>query len=56
MATQPVSVQDLYPSARRLFETPERPRARRISLVWLLAGAVAALLGQRLLSWLDHNV
>jgi hypothetical protein len=57
MATRTASAEELYPSARELFrpEAP-RPRPRRPALAWLVAGALAAVLGRRLLHWLDRNL
>jgi hypothetical protein len=59
MVTTTVSGEELYPSARNLFrpaQKPLDPRPRRIALAWLLAGMLAAVLGRRLLTWIDRNV
>jgi len=58
MKTERVSAQDLYPSAGALFrpEPGGKPRARGLALAWILAGALAALVGRRLLAWLDRNI
>lgn len=59
MATERVSVRDLYPSASELFEPARDPvpgAPRRRALVWLLAGALTAIVGRRLLSWADRNL
>lgn len=59
MVTTTVSGEELYPSARSLFRPAQKapdPLARRIALAWLLAGMLAAVLGRRILSWIDHNV
>jgi len=51
------SARELYPSAGALFRPePVKKRARRSTLVWLLAGALAALLGRRVLAWFDRNI
>lgn len=53
-----VTGEDLYPSARGLFrpgrETLDQQPHR--TLAWLLAGVIAAVLGRRLLYWIDRNV
>lgn len=59
MATEKVSVRDLYPSASELFQPARRPTPpdrRRLALAWLLAGALAALVGRRILTWMDRNI
>ena len=59
MVTEKVSAQDLYPSASELFrpaEEAKHPRSRRLALTWLLAGALAALVGRRILAWIDRNI
>ena len=59
MTTEKVSVQDLYPSASELFRPADEarsPRSRRLALTWLLAGALAALAGRRILAWIDRNL
>ncbi|MGH2398814.1 MAG: hypothetical protein ACRDF6_03135 [bacterium] len=59
MVRTSVSGEQLYPSARELFragQTSPDPRPRRIALVWLLAGMLAAVVARRLLFWIDHNV
>ncbi len=51
-------LEDLFPSARGLFQE------RNIKVVppalpmfaWVVAGALAALLGRQLLYWADHNI
>lgn len=57
METGRASARDLYPSAWGLFgaENGSR-RRRRAAFVWLLAGALAALLGWRVLAWADRNL
>lgn len=59
MVTTTVTGEELYPSARGLFRPAQKSpdsRHRRIALAWLLAGMLAAVLGRRILSWIDHNV
>jgi len=59
IVTTTVSGAELYPSARDLFRRAQKSldsRPRRIALAWILAGALAAVLGRRILSWIDHNV
>lgn len=58
MVTEKVSVQDLYPSASELFRPaePSHPRSPGLALTWLLAGALAALVGRRILAWIDRNI
>jgi len=52
------SAQDLYPSAGALFGAGNgrKPRPKGAALLWLLAGALAALFGRRLLAWFDRNL
>lgn len=59
MVTEKVSAQDLYPSASELFRPAGKTkdtRARRLALTWLLAGALVALVGRRILGWIDRNI
>jgi hypothetical protein len=51
MATEKVSVRDLYPARR-----PTPPDRRRLALAWLLAGVLTAIVGRRLLAWADRNL
>jgi hypothetical protein len=59
IVTEKVSVRDLYPSASELFEPARDPlpgAPRRRALIWLLAGALTAVIGRRLLAWADRNL
>jgi len=53
-----VLVEELYPSAREMFAPPvSLPVPRALPLfAWVVAGALAALLGRHLLYWADHNI
>jgi hypothetical protein len=49
----PINIEDLFPSAVELF----RARKHRLPLfAWIVAAALAALLGREMLSWVDHNI
>lgn len=49
----PSTIEDLFPSAAALFHG----RRRRLPLfAWVIAAALAVLLGRELLSWVDHNI
>jgi len=53
------AAQDLYPSASEVFRPAGKTkdtRARRLALTWLLAGALVALVGRRILAWIDRNI
>lgn len=53
-----VQVEELYPSAIELFHMPAaRPAHPVLPLfAWVVAGALAALLGRQVLYWADHNI
>lgn len=58
MLVEQVKIDQLYPTARPLFE-PAPPKKRRSYLlvfVWLIASAVAVLAGQRIVYWIDRNL
>ncbi len=58
MAPDPIRIEDLFPSAVELFRGPTA-RGRRLRLpllAWVIAGALAALVGRQLLTWADHNI
>ncbi len=51
-------LEDLFPSARGLFQERNikvAPPALPM-FAWVVAGALAALLGRQLLYWADHNI
>jgi len=54
----PIKIEDLFPSAVDLFcgQTVRRCRDRLPLLAWVIADALAALVGRHLLSGVDHNV
>lgn len=51
-------VEELYPSAIELFRVPAARSAHRVLplFAWVVAGALAALLGRQVLYWADHNI
>lgn len=53
-----VQVEELYPSASELFQVPAARLAPPVLplFAWVVAGALAALLGRQLLYWADHNI
>ena len=53
MVQDPVRIEDLFPSATDLFR--RRPRRLRM-FAWVVAGALAALLGRHLLNSADHSI
>ncbi len=54
----PIKVEDLFPSAVDLLcgQTVRRRRDRLPLSAWVIAGALAALVGCHLLSGVDHKV
>ncbi len=58
MLVEQVKIDQLYPTARPLFEpaSPKRRRSYLPALVWLVAGAVAVLAGRRIVDWIDRNL
>lgn len=54
-------IEHLFPSARELFQQPGRTdeaqtRAPLRPFAWVVAGAVAVLIGQQLASWADRHL
>ena len=58
MVQDPVRIEYLFPTAKGLFQVQdakvERPALPLFA--WVVAGALAALLGRQLLYWADHNI
>ena len=55
MVNEPPKLEDLFPTAKDLF--PAHGKNNALPLVaWTVAGAVALLLGYRLLRWFDRNL
>lgn len=58
MVQDPVRIEELFPSAGPLFL---KPNTRVVSpdmplFAWVVAGALAVLLGRQLLYWADRNI
>ncbi|MEX0766747.1 MAG: hypothetical protein WD140_08075 [bacterium] len=57
MLGEQVEAKELFPTARELFEVVPGKRSSHIPLfAWLIAGAIAILAGQRIVSWIDRNL
>lgn len=57
MLVEKVKIDQLYPTARRLFEpSSQKRRSYRLAFVWLIAGAVAVFAAQRIVDWIDRNL
>jgi len=54
----PVRIEELFPSAEALFRKPAArvPPAAMPLFAWVVAGALAVLLGRHLLYWADRNI
>lgn len=56
MLAERVKIEELYPTARRLFEPSKRRRSYVPVFAWMIAGALAVLAGQRFVDWIDRNL
>lgn len=58
MLAEQVKIEELFSTARPLFgHGPSKARRSALLLfVWLVAGAIAVLAGQRIVDWIDRNL
>ncbi|MGH2425351.1 MAG: hypothetical protein ACRDF1_03580 [bacterium] len=57
MLGEQAEAKELFPTARELFEVvPGKGRSHIPLFAWLIAGAIAVLAGQRIVSWIDRNL
>jgi len=58
MPGQQAGAKELFPTARDMFAVvPGKVRGTSIPLfAWLIAGAIAILVGQRIVYWIDRNL